>query len=140
MLSKADNELLTRSGKGTAMGDLLRRFWMPALLAEELRHMRTVPPRILVMHLKSHYAGQIRAELAALAIPGELALKFGLGKRTGEAFGLAVPMTTETRRIPSRNAEAARQYPAASVWPVLMPSTVGSRSSNPLRFCWVMLL
>ncbi len=44
MLSKADNELLTRSGKGTAMGDLLRRFWMPALLSEELPE-RDGPPR-----------------------------------------------------------------------------------------------
>ncbi len=36
MLSKTDNEFLTRSGKGTPMGALLRRFWMPALLSEEL--------------------------------------------------------------------------------------------------------
>jgi len=36
MLSKADNEFLTESGKGTPMGELLRRFWMPALLSEEL--------------------------------------------------------------------------------------------------------
>ena len=32
MLSREDNEFLTRSGPGTPMGDLLRRFWMPALL------------------------------------------------------------------------------------------------------------
>jgi phenylpropionate dioxygenase-like ring-hydroxylating dioxygenase large terminal subunit len=36
MLSKADNEFLTQGGPGTPMGDLLRRFWMPALLSEEL--------------------------------------------------------------------------------------------------------
>ncbi len=36
MLSKADNEFLTRSGKDTPMGELLRRFWMPALLSAEL--------------------------------------------------------------------------------------------------------
>jgi phthalate 4,5-dioxygenase len=36
MLSKADNEFLTQSGRGTPMGELLRRFWMPALLSEEL--------------------------------------------------------------------------------------------------------
>ena len=36
MLSKADNEFLTLTGPGTPMGDLLRRFWMPALLSEEL--------------------------------------------------------------------------------------------------------
>ena len=30
MLSKADNELLTSAGRGTPMGELFRRFWMPA--------------------------------------------------------------------------------------------------------------
>ena len=44
MLSKTDNEFLTRSGPGTAMGDLLRRFWMPALLSEELPE-RDGPPK-----------------------------------------------------------------------------------------------
>lgn len=34
MLSAADNELLTRTGPRTAMGDLFRRFWMPALLSQ----------------------------------------------------------------------------------------------------------
>ncbi|WP_439811321.1 Rieske 2Fe-2S domain-containing protein [Bordetella bronchiseptica] len=36
MLSQQDNELLTRTGPGTAMGQVMRRFWMPALLAEQL--------------------------------------------------------------------------------------------------------
>jgi len=36
MLSAQDNELLTRTGPGTPMGELFRRFWLPALLAEEL--------------------------------------------------------------------------------------------------------
>ena len=31
MLSAADNELLTKTGAGTPMGQLLRRFWVPAL-------------------------------------------------------------------------------------------------------------
>jgi phthalate 4,5-dioxygenase len=44
MLSRADNEFLTRSGPGKPMGDLLRRFWMPALLSEELPE-RDGPPR-----------------------------------------------------------------------------------------------
>ena len=29
MLSHEDNELMTRVGPGTAMGDYLRRFWLP---------------------------------------------------------------------------------------------------------------
>src|SRR3954451_5859798 len=36
MLSTQDNELLTRVGPGTPMGELLRRYWSPALLVSEL--------------------------------------------------------------------------------------------------------
>jgi len=36
MLSREDNELITRTGRGTPMGELLRRYWLPALLSEEL--------------------------------------------------------------------------------------------------------
>jgi phthalate 4,5-dioxygenase len=36
MLSPEDNEILTRVGPGTIMGNLLRRYWTPALLVSEL--------------------------------------------------------------------------------------------------------
>ncbi len=36
MLSKVENERLTRTGPGTPMGDLLRRYWQPAALSEEV--------------------------------------------------------------------------------------------------------
>lgn len=36
MLSIQDNEKLTRVGAGTPMGDLMRRYWLPFLNAEEL--------------------------------------------------------------------------------------------------------
>ena len=36
MLSVEDNEALTHVGPGTVMGDLLRQYWVPALLSEEL--------------------------------------------------------------------------------------------------------
>jgi phthalate 4,5-dioxygenase len=36
VLSHEDNELLTRTGPGTPMGELFRRFWIPAVLSEEL--------------------------------------------------------------------------------------------------------
>ncbi|HLF78634.1 MAG TPA: Rieske 2Fe-2S domain-containing protein [Dehalococcoidia bacterium] len=36
MLSKQDNEILTRVGPGTPMGNLMRRYWVPALLSWEL--------------------------------------------------------------------------------------------------------
>ena len=36
MLSKEDNERLTRVGAGTPMGEVLRRYWLPAALSSEL--------------------------------------------------------------------------------------------------------
>ena len=36
MLSHADNELITRTGRGTLMGTLFRRYWIPALISGEL--------------------------------------------------------------------------------------------------------
>jgi phenylpropionate dioxygenase-like ring-hydroxylating dioxygenase large terminal subunit len=36
MLSHEENMLLTRIGPGTEMGDLLRQYWIPALIATEL--------------------------------------------------------------------------------------------------------
>lgn len=36
MLSQEDNELLTRTGPGTPAGNLLRRYWQPVALSEEL--------------------------------------------------------------------------------------------------------
>src|SRR5919202_504158 len=36
MLSKEENDLLTQTGPGTPGGNLLRRYWQPVALAEEL--------------------------------------------------------------------------------------------------------
>lgn len=49
MLSQSDNELLTHTGPATGMGQLMRRFWMPALLSEELPEPDCAPKKIRVM-------------------------------------------------------------------------------------------
>src|SRR5579884_4152243 len=36
MLTHEENELLTRTGPGTPMGHIFRRYWLPALLSDEL--------------------------------------------------------------------------------------------------------
>jgi phthalate 4,5-dioxygenase oxygenase subunit len=36
MLTREENELLTRTGPTTPMGQLMRRYWLPAMLSEEL--------------------------------------------------------------------------------------------------------
>lgn len=44
MLSAKQNELVTRTGPGTQAGDLLRRYWQPAALVEELPENRPIVP------------------------------------------------------------------------------------------------
>jgi phthalate 4,5-dioxygenase len=49
MLSAEDNEMLTRTGAGTPMGELFRRFWVPVLLSRELPERDGPPVRARVM-------------------------------------------------------------------------------------------
>jgi phenylpropionate dioxygenase-like ring-hydroxylating dioxygenase large terminal subunit len=49
MLSKENNELLCRVGPGTPMGELLRRYWMPALLEEEVGEPDGAPIRLRLL-------------------------------------------------------------------------------------------
>ena len=43
------NDLLTQTGPGTPMGELFRRYWMPALLAEELPEPDCPPVRVKLL-------------------------------------------------------------------------------------------
>jgi phthalate 4,5-dioxygenase oxygenase subunit len=48
-LRKEQNDLLTQTGPGTPMGDLFRRYWLPALLSEELRERDGPPVRLKLL-------------------------------------------------------------------------------------------
>jgi|SRR5579859_1512289 len=49
MLSKRDNELITHVGPQTPMGELLRRYWLPALLSRELPEPDCAPVRLKLL-------------------------------------------------------------------------------------------
>ncbi|TMH01488.1 MAG: aromatic ring-hydroxylating dioxygenase subunit alpha [Betaproteobacteria bacterium] len=49
MLKAEQNELLTRTGPGSVMGDLIRRYWIPALLTEELPQPDCAPVRVKLL-------------------------------------------------------------------------------------------
>jgi len=40
MRSREENELLTKTGFGTPMGELMRRYWIPALFTFHLPNLR----------------------------------------------------------------------------------------------------
>ena len=49
MLSREENNLLTRVGAGTPMGELMRRYWIPALLSEEISEPDCPPVRVRLL-------------------------------------------------------------------------------------------
>ena len=49
MLSREDNERLTRVGPGTPMGELMRRYWMPAAFSETVARPDGPPQRVRLL-------------------------------------------------------------------------------------------
>src|SRR5438094_2408265 len=49
MLTGEQNELLCRVGPGTPMGELFRRYWIPACLAEEIPEPDCPPVRVRLL-------------------------------------------------------------------------------------------
>src|SRR5471030_1086645 len=49
MLSKEENEIITRVGPGTPMGNTIRRYWVPALLASEIPGPDCAPTRVRLL-------------------------------------------------------------------------------------------
>jgi phthalate 4,5-dioxygenase len=49
MLGAEDNELVTRVSRGTPMGDLMRQYWVPAMLSSELPRPDCAPVRVLLL-------------------------------------------------------------------------------------------
>jgi nitrite reductase/ring-hydroxylating ferredoxin subunit len=66
MLSAQDNELLCRVGPGTPMGNLMRRYWLPSMLSDELpapdcppRRLRLLGENLIAFRLTSGQVGMI---------------------------------------------------------------------------------
>ena len=49
MLTRDENETLTRVDQGTPMGDLMRRYWLPTLLSSELPEPDCAPVRVRLL-------------------------------------------------------------------------------------------
>ena len=49
MLTREENELITRVGPGAPMGNVLRRYWIPAFLSRELPEPDCPPVRVQLL-------------------------------------------------------------------------------------------
>lgn len=52
MLKKEQNDLVTQTGPGTPMGEVFRRYWLPALLSEQLPTPDCDPVRLELLSEK----------------------------------------------------------------------------------------
>lgn len=85
MLTAEENELLTRVGPGTPMGDLMRRYWQPIAATSELDDEHPVKPvRILGEDLALYRDLQNRLGLISLYCPHRLRpLSYGIPEEDG---------------------------------------------------------
>jgi phenylpropionate dioxygenase-like ring-hydroxylating dioxygenase large terminal subunit len=128
MLSKQDNELLTRVGPGTPMGDLMREYWVPALPAAEFPEPDSPPKRMrllgenLVMFRDSN--GRIGCIAESCPHRGA-SLFFGRNEEAGlrcvyhgwkfDVSGACVDMPSEPAESNFKNKVHARAYPCRDV-------------------------
>ena len=69
MLSAKDNEALTRVGRGTPMGELMRRYWQPIAAVAQLDERPTLPVRLLGEDLVLYRDAQRRLRPARSPLP-----------------------------------------------------------------------
>ena len=97
------NEFLTRTGPGTPMGELFRRYWLPALLAEELPEPDCPPVRVKLLSRAAdrvpRHAGPPRADRRVLRAPRRLAL---VRAQRGRRAALPLPRLEVRRDRPVR--------------------------------------
>ncbi len=141
MLSKEENEIVTRVGPGTLMGDLMRQYWLPALLPGELPEpdCRPVPIRLLGEDLVAFRDTSGRVGLVAMNCPHRGAsLYFGRNEEDGlrcvyhgwkfDVSGRCVDMPNEPAESNFKDKVRARAYPCIErnqiIWVYMGPREV----------------
>jgi phenylpropionate dioxygenase-like ring-hydroxylating dioxygenase large terminal subunit len=128
MLSKEDNELLCRIGRGTPMGDLLRHYWMPGLPSAELPTPDGPPKKVRLLGEDLVAFRNTRGEVGLLAAncPHRGAsLFFGRNEECGlrcayhgwkfDVDGRCLDMPNEPEESSFRDKVRARAYPCRDV-------------------------
>jgi len=138
MLSQEDNDLVTRVGPGTPMGNLIRQYWVPAMLSSELSAPDCDPVRVMLLGEKLIAFRDSRGQVGLLQnhCPHRGAsLFFGRNEESGLRCvyhgwkfahdGTCVDMPNEPAESDFRTKVKAAAYPARErggiVWAYLGP-------------------
>src|SRR6202045_107445 len=138
-ISKEQNALLTETGPGTLMGDLLRRYWIPALLADELPGPDCPPVRVQLLGERlvafRDSANRLRLVEGVCAHRG-VSLWFGRNEAGGlrcayhgwkyDVTGQCVDLPSEPEETGMRQRIRLKSYPCLErgglVWAYMGPS------------------
>ena len=143
MLSREENELLCRVGRGTPMGDLLRQYWMPALPSHELPEPDGPPKKARLLGEDLVAFRDTRGEIGLLpaSCPHRGAsLFFGRNEDCGlrcsyhgwkfDVAGRCVDMPNEPEDSTFKDKVRARAYPCRDVNGVIW-TYMGPRETPP---------
>src|SRR5262249_37654791 len=138
MISPQENEELTRTGPGTPMGTLFRRYWLPALLAAELE--RDGPPvRLTLLNEKLVAFRNTKGEIGLIdefCAHRGVSLWFGRNEECGlrcpyhgwkyDVTGQCVDLPSEGEHGPMRKRMKLKSYPCIElggvVWTYMGPA------------------
>jgi phenylpropionate dioxygenase-like ring-hydroxylating dioxygenase large terminal subunit len=147
MLSTEDNELLCRIGGGTAMGELMRQYWLPAIASNELPAPDCPPLRVKLLgeELIAFRTTSGAVGLIQNACPHRGAsLFFGRNEEEGlrcvyhgwkfDVTGACVDMPSEPAESNFKNKVRARAYPtherSGIIWAYMGPREVPPTMPN----------
>jgi phenylpropionate dioxygenase-like ring-hydroxylating dioxygenase large terminal subunit len=150
MLTREENALISQTGPGTPMGNLMRRFWLPALLSSELPEPDCPPMRVRLLSedLVAFRATDGRVGLLGAHCPHRGAsLFFGRNEEHGlrcvyhgwkyDVTGQCVDMPSEPPESTFKDRIRATAYPcverAGVVWTYMGPP---ERRGPPPDFEW----
>jgi phthalate 4,5-dioxygenase len=128
MLSKEENELMCRVGRGTPMGELLRRYWIPCLPSAEVPTPDGPPKKVRLLGEDLVAFRDTRGDVGLLAVncPHRGAsLFFGRNEECGlrcayhgwkfDVSGRCVDMPNEPEGSTFRDKVRARAYPCRDI-------------------------
>jgi phthalate 4,5-dioxygenase len=143
MLSREENEFVSRVGPGTPMGGLMREYWLPAMLSSELPSTDSDPVRVLLLgeQLIAFRDSSGRVGLMAHNCPHRGAsLFFGRNEANGlrcvyhgwkfNVAGECVDMPNEPAESDFRNKVRAVSYPTMERGGVVW-AYMGTRTEPP---------
>ena len=96
MTTAAENEILSRVGPGTPMGELMRNYWMPALKSFELKADGD-PVRFRL--LGENLIGFRDTRAPATRAPSKACAAAGSSRRRGSTGSTATASSSPTRRF-----------------------------------------